>query len=48
MELVRLGQEVTKGCRLSWLTDSALIYELNWGEGGGVSADEYSCTQEPK
>jgi hypothetical protein len=37
---------------LSWLTNSALVYEPKCGEGGscGVSgsANEYSCTQEPK
>ncbi len=36
----------TKRCRLSWLTNSALIYESQCGgEGGGcgVSANEYSC-----
>ncbi len=59
-------QGVTKKCRLSWLTNSALVYEPKWGERGwvarsriwaqmkgegvscGVSANEYSCTQEPK
>ncbi len=42
MELVRLevSQGVTKKCRLSWLTNSALVYEPKWG----VSANEYrSC-----
>jgi hypothetical protein len=37
---------VAKRCRLSWLTNSALIYmSPNAGEGGscGVSANEYSC-----
>jgi hypothetical protein len=36
----------TKRCRLSWLNNSALIYESQLrGEGGGcgVSANEYSC-----
>ncbi len=38
---------VTTRCRLSWLTNSALVYEPKceggWGEGGyGVSANEYS------
>jgi hypothetical protein len=26
---------VTKRCRLSWLTNSALVYEPKLGEGGG-------------
>jgi hypothetical protein len=36
----------TKRCRLSWLTNSALVFESQlWGEGGGcgVSVNEYSC-----
>ncbi len=43
-------QRVTKICRLPWLTDSALEYESKCGGGGdcGVSANEYSCTQEVK
>ncbi len=43
-------QGITKRCRLSWLTNSALVYEPKCGERGscGVSANEYSCTQEPK
>jgi hypothetical protein len=44
-------QGVTKRCRLSWLTNSALVYEPKCGGRGGVegvSADENSCTQEPK
>ncbi len=46
-------QGVTKRCRLSLLTNSALVYESKcdicvgiggWGGGGcGVSANEYSC-----
>ncbi len=38
-------QGVTKRCRLSWLTNSALVYEPKCGGGGGcgVSANEYSC-----
>jgi hypothetical protein len=42
---------VTKRCRLSWLTNSALVYEPKcWGKGEscGISANEYSCTQETK
>ncbi len=44
-----VNQGVTKRCRLSWLTNSALVYEpkCGRGEGGGVvcgvSDDEYSC-----
>ncbi len=37
---------VTKRCRLSWLTNSALVFEPKCGRGGGgcgVSANEYSC-----
>jgi hypothetical protein len=35
-------QGVTKRCRLSWLTISALVYA--WGGGScGVSANEYIC-----
>jgi hypothetical protein len=47
LEVFQGGQGVTKRCRLSWLTNSALVYEPKWGmEGGGgcgVSANEYSC-----
>ncbi len=46
---------VPRRCRLSWLTNSALVYEPKCGWGGGgeglrghSSANEYSCTQEPK
>ncbi len=37
---------VTKTCRLSWLTNSTLVYEPKCGGGGSclVSANEYSCT----
>jgi hypothetical protein len=35
---------VTKRCRLSLLTNSALIYEYKCG-GGRVSANEFSCAQ---
>jgi hypothetical protein len=41
---------VTKGC-LSWLTNSARVYEPKYGGrvgSCGVSANEYSCKQEPK
>ncbi len=47
----RTCQGVTKRCNLSWLTNSALVEEPKCGgkAGGswGVSANEYSCTQEP-
>jgi hypothetical protein len=46
-----LGQGVTKRCRLSLLTNLALSYmSPNAGGGGscGVSANGYSCTQDPK
>jgi hypothetical protein len=33
---------ITKRCRLSWLTNSALVYEPKCG-GEGVSTKEYSC-----
>jgi len=50
--LVGRGQEVTKRCRLSWLTNSTLVYEPKCRERGGggcgVLANEYSCTQEAK
>ncbi len=48
---VAVRQGVAKRCRLSWLANSALVYEPQMrGEEGscGVSANEYSCTQEPK
>ncbi len=41
------NQGVIKRCRLSWLTNSALVYETKCGGRGcgcGVSANEYSCT----
>jgi hypothetical protein len=46
-------QEVTKGFRLSWLTNSALVCEPKCGGykvGGscGVSANEYNCKQDSK
>jgi hypothetical protein len=37
-------ERVTKRCRLSWQTDSALVYEPKCGGGVvGVSANECSC-----
>ncbi len=43
-------QGVTKRCRLSWLVNSVLLNEPKCGGVGscGVSAKEYSCTQEPE
>jgi hypothetical protein len=43
--LNRYIRGVTKKCRLSWLTNSTLVYELKWGEAvrGRVSVNEYSC-----
>ncbi len=41
-----LHQGVTKRCRLSWLTNSTLVYEPKCGGESwscGVSANEYSC-----
>jgi hypothetical protein len=43
------SQEVTTRCRLSWLTNSALVYDPKRGvgvggtESCGVSANEYIC-----
>jgi hypothetical protein len=44
--MLTTAQGVTQRCRLSWLTNSALIYEPKCGGGGscGVSANECSCT----
>ncbi len=42
---------VTKRCRLSWLTNSAIVYEPKCGGVGlgcGVSANEYSCAHRPQ
>jgi hypothetical protein len=43
--LDNIGQGVTKRCRLSWLTISALVYEPKCGGMGGcgMSAHEYNC-----
>jgi hypothetical protein len=35
MYKVRCSQGITKICRLSWLTNSALVYEPKCGSGGG-------------
>ena len=51
LALLAIGdfQGVIKRCRLSWLLNSAHVYEPKYGEGScGVSANEYSCKQEPK
>ncbi len=41
---------ITKRCRLSWLTNGALVYEPNagGGVGCGVSANETAVYSEPK
>jgi hypothetical protein len=43
---VAIARGVTKRCRLSWQTNSALVYEPKFGGRGRVSAsaNEYSCT----
>jgi hypothetical protein len=40
------GQGVTKGCRLSWLTNSDLVYEPKCGGGGGVAGSQPMRTAE--
>jgi hypothetical protein len=41
---IRCKQGATKRCRLSWLTNSALVCEPKCGGGScGFSANEYSC-----
>ncbi len=46
--IVLYSQRVTKICRLSWLTNRALVYMNPNAEGGGggcgASANECSCT----
>ncbi len=43
------SQGITKRCRLSWLTNSALVYGPNAGGGEvglrNLTANEYSCAQ---
>ncbi len=42
--IIERGDGVTEGCRLSWLTNSALVYEPKCGgEGGGVPANDYTA-----
>jgi hypothetical protein len=44
-------QGVTKRCRLSWLTNSALVYEPKCGRGEGVAESQPISTavhMEPK
>ncbi len=42
--LLTVVQGVKKKCRLSWLTNSALVYEPKCRGGGcGVSDNNYSC-----
>ncbi len=38
--LMSADQGVTKRCRLSWLTKSALVYEPNGCGGGGVAGSQ--------
>ncbi len=38
------GKGVTKRCRLSWLTNSALVYEPKCGGGGGVTGSQPMTT----
>jgi hypothetical protein len=48
---VCFAQGVTKGCRLSWLTNSALVYEPKCRGGGGVAGSQPMSTavhMEPK
>jgi hypothetical protein len=48
---VKRPRGVKKRCRLSWLTNSALVYESKGGGGCRLPANEYSTaerTQEPK
>jgi hypothetical protein len=40
----RFKQEVTKICSLSWLTNSALVYELKCGRRGGVAGSQPMST----
>jgi hypothetical protein len=40
---VCVGQGVTKRCRPSWLTNSALVYEPEWG-GGGCEVSANDCS----
>ncbi len=44
---LKQGSRFTKRCRLSWLTNSALVYESKCkgkrGGSFGLSANEYSC-----
>jgi hypothetical protein len=47
-EIYPKRQGVTNRCQISWLSNSALLYEPKYGEVGGgggcgVSVNEYSC-----
>ncbi len=50
--LIKKADGVIKRCRLSWLTNGALVYEpkcgVRVGELRGFSQNEYSFTQEAK
>ncbi len=36
------AEGITKRCRLSWVENSAIVYEPKWGGGGGC-CNEYNC-----
>jgi hypothetical protein len=36
IDVVQDEQGVTKRCRLSWLANSAFVYDPKWGGGGEV------------
>ncbi len=38
--LYKQGKGVTKRCRLPWLTNCALVYELKSGGRGGVAGSQ--------
>ncbi len=51
MSILNCHRGVAERRLLSWLSNSALVYEPKCGGdlgGGGVSANEYSCSHEPK
>ena len=43
IEGMGLGQRVSRRCRLSWLTNSALVYRVQMRGDCGDSANEHSC-----
>jgi hypothetical protein len=51
LKIIPMKQGVKKGCRLSWLTNIALVYEPNAGGGAGVAGSQPMFTpvhMEPK